>query len=98
MEKRALGHLAALFTVLNWGTTFIATKILLRAFAPVEILVFRFLLGVAALFVACPHLLRVRDRRQELTFAAAGLTAGGADFFHFLLRYWFRLFRFWLVL
>ena len=74
MEKRALGHLAALFTVLNWGTTFIATKILLRAFAPVEILVFRFLLGVAALFVACPHLLRVRNRRQELAFAAAGLT------------------------
>ena len=74
MEKRALGHLAALFTVLNWGTTFIATKILLRTFAPVEILVFRFLLGVAALFVACPHLLRVKDRRRELTFAAAGLT------------------------
>lgn len=74
MDKRALGHLAALFTVLNWGTTFIATKILLRAFTPAEILIFRFVLGVAALFVACPHLLRVRDRRQELTFAAAGLT------------------------
>ncbi len=26
--------------------------------------------------------------------AAAGLTAGGADFFHFLLRHWFRLFLF----
>ncbi|XPE70360.1 hypothetical protein ACNKHP_22705 [Shigella boydii] len=26
------------------------------------------------------------------------LTAGGAGFFHFLLRHWFRLFRFWLVL
>ena len=74
MEKRALGHLAALFTVLNWGTTFIATKILLRSFAPVEILVFRFLLGVAVLFVACPRLLRVEDRKRELVFAAAGLT------------------------
>ena len=32
------GHLAALFTVLIWGTTFISTKVLLTAFAPVEIL------------------------------------------------------------
>ena len=52
--------------------TFENGEALLRAFAPVEILVFRFLLGVAALFVACPHLLRVRNRRQELAFAAAG--------------------------
>ena len=36
-EKLSLGHLAALFTVINWGTTFIATKILLEAFSPIEI-------------------------------------------------------------
>lgn len=74
MDRRALGHLAALFTIVNWGTTFIATKILLQAFAPVEILVFRFGLGVVVLFVACPRLLRVKDKKQELTFAIAGLT------------------------
>lgn len=74
MDRRTLGHLAALFTVLNWGTTFIATKLLLRTFMPVEILIFRFLLGVAALYAACPHLLRPRNRNQELAFAAAGLT------------------------
>ena len=43
------GHLAALLTVLIWGTTFIATKVLLESFQPVEILFFRFLLGYAAL-------------------------------------------------
>ena len=32
-EKLPLGHLAALFTVVNWGTTFIATKVLLEAFS-----------------------------------------------------------------
>ena len=74
MDRRALGHLAALFTILNWGTTFIATKLLLRAFTPVEILVFRFALGVAILFLACPRLLRVRNLRRELVFAGAGLT------------------------
>ena len=74
MDRRTLGHLAALFTIVNWGTTFIATKVLLRSFTPVEILVFRFMLGIVVLFAACPRLLRVRDRRQELVFAAAGLT------------------------
>lgn len=74
MDKRALGHAAALFTILNWGTTFIGTKVLLRAFTPVEILVFRFLLGVVALYVACPRLLFVKDRRQEAVFFGAGFT------------------------
>jgi len=74
MDRRTLGHLAALFTITNWGTTFIATKILLRAFTPAEILVFRFMLGVAALYAACPRLLRVGSWRRELCFAAAGLT------------------------
>ena len=76
MNRQTVGHLAALFTILNWGTTFIATKVLLRDFTPVEILVFRFILGMLALYVACPRLLRVRDRKQELTFVAAGLTGG----------------------
>lgn len=76
MNRQTVGHLAALFTILNWGTTFIATKVLLRDFTPVEILVFRFILGLLALYVVCPRLLRVKDWKQELTFVAAGLTGG----------------------
>lgn len=82
MDHRARGHLTALFTVLIWATTFIATKLLLQAFSPVEILVFRFLLGVGALYAGCPRLLRVRNAGQELTFAAAGLT--GACLYYLL--------------
>ena len=67
------GHLAALFTVLIWGTTFISTKVLLTAFAPVEILFIRFLLGLAALFAACPRRLRGMGVRREAALAAAGL-------------------------
>ena len=74
MNRQLLGHLAALFTIINWGTTFIGTKILLRAFAPVEILVFRFLLGVLILCIVCPRPLRVGNVRRELVFASAGLT------------------------
>lgn len=67
------GHLTALLTVIIWGTTFISTKILLADFRPVEILFFRFVLGLAALLLAYPRRLKGTDIRQELTFAAAGL-------------------------
>ncbi len=67
------GRVAALFTILLWGTTFISTKILLEAFQPVEILFFRFVMGLAALLVVYPHRLKGTSWRQELTFAGAGL-------------------------
>lgn len=73
-EKLSLGHLAALFTVVNWGTTFIATKLLLEAFTPIEILLFRFVLGFLALWLVCPRRLKVGDWHREVVFAAAGLT------------------------
>lgn len=72
-NQKAIGHAAALLTILIWGTTFISTKILLTDFQPVEILFFRFVLGFLALFAANPRYLQMADRRQELTFAAAGL-------------------------
>ena len=73
-EKLSLGHLAALFTVVNWGTTFIATKLLLEAFTPIEILLFRFVLGFLVLWLVCPRRLKVGDWHREAVFAAAGLT------------------------
>lgn len=72
-KKSAAGNLAALFTILVWGTTFISTKVLLKSFAPVEILFFRFVLGFAALGLAYPRRMRLNDRKQELYFAAAGI-------------------------
>lgn len=73
MKHSTLGRLSAFVTILIWGTTFISTKILLRTFQPVEILVFRFVLGLLALTLACPHRLKGTTRSQELTFVAAGL-------------------------
>lgn len=69
----AVGHLAAMATILIWGTTFISTKVLLTAFTPVEILLCRFAIGFAALCAVCPRRMRGTTRRQELTMAAAGL-------------------------
>ena len=68
------GHLLAIFTIIVWGTTFISTKILLRSFSPIEILLIRFILGFAALAAIYPHRLKIKDKKQELTFALAGLT------------------------
>lgn len=73
-NRRSLGHLAALFTIIIWGTTFISTKVLLGDFKPVEILFFRFVMGFAALFLVCPHRMKSVGRRQELTFMLAGLS------------------------
>ena len=73
MNKTTRGHIAALITILIWGTTFISTKLLLVDFTPIEILFFRFLLGLLVLIIVYPKRLKLKDRKQELTFAAAGL-------------------------
>lgn len=72
-NKKMAGHLAAILTIVIWGTTFISTKVLLVDFQPVEILFFRFVMGFLALMAACPRLLKKTTRDQERTFAAAGL-------------------------
>lgn len=71
--KKSIGHFAAILTIIIWGTTFISTKILLVDFKPVEILFFRFVMGYLVLLIICPRRLKGVERKQELTFIAAGL-------------------------
>ena len=73
-QKHLTSHGFALFTILIWGTTFVATKVLLEDMSPIQILVYRFVLGYLALWLLAPKPLRLTDRRQELWFAAAGMT------------------------
>ena len=68
-----MGHLASLLTIVIWGTTFISTKVLLTDFQPVEILFFRFVMGLIALLLIYPRRLKGTSKMQELTFAMAGL-------------------------
>ena len=72
-KKTTTGHITALVTIMIWGTTFISTKILLVDFTPIEILFFRFLLGLLVLIIIYPKRLKIKDKKQELIFAAAGL-------------------------
>lgn len=71
-NTKAAGHIAAILTIIIWGTTFISTKILLVDFKPVEILFFRFVMGFIALFIVCPKRLKTANYRQEFTYALAG--------------------------
>ena len=67
------GHFLAFVTIFIWGTTFISTKLLLKTLSPIEILFLRFTLGLLLLLAVYPHRLRVREKKHELYFAAAGL-------------------------
>ena len=67
------GHIGALITIFLWGTTFISTKVLLRSFQPVEILLIRFIIGAIALFLIYPKIFKFTSWKREGTFALAGL-------------------------
>lgn len=68
------GHLAAIFTIFVWGTTYISTKILLETMNPIEILLIRFIIGTAVLFAAYPRIIKWRGWKEELTLALAGIS------------------------
>ncbi|WP_458110086.1 DMT family transporter [Bacillus zhangzhouensis] len=72
-NKQLLGHLAAMFTIFLWGSTFISTKILLAVFSPTEILFLRFFIGYLALMIIYPVTMKVRHKKHEGMFALAGL-------------------------
>ena len=75
MKKQIIaGHLMALFVAVVWGTAFIAVKVLLEDFHPIEVMLFRFLIAWAALFLASPKPLPPKSLRAELPFIGAGIT------------------------
>lgn len=81
----AVGHLLALAVSIVWGTTYISTKVLLDAFHPVEILIFRFVLAWAILFLCAPKPHLPRSFRSELPFLGAALS--GLTFYSLLENY-----------
>ncbi len=82
-------HLLAVVTIAIWSSTFISTKILLNAFSPTEILLYRFILAYACMFFAYPRVHRPESLKIELATAAAGVTGGSLYFLceNFALRY-----------
>lgn len=68
------GFLSAAIVILLWGMTFASTRALLFEFSSLEIQVLRFVLAWVALWVICPRRLKPVEKRDELLFAAMGLT------------------------
>ena len=54
-----VGHLLAIGTILVWGLTFINSTIVLRTLSPVELLITRMVIGIAALAALRPRRLRL---------------------------------------
>lgn len=67
------GHIAAIFTVAIWSTTYISTKILLESFHPVEIMAYRFIVGFLALLLIAGKPMKLQKKSHELLFVLAGI-------------------------
>lgn len=76
------GFLSAIIVILIWGMTFASTRALLFEYSSLEIQVLRFALAWVALWVICPKRMRLNERKDELLFAAMGLT--GVFIYQFL--------------
>lgn len=72
-KKQILGHVIACGTQIIWGATFVSTKVLLKYFLPVEVLFTRVVLAFLMLILLYPHQLKLKNKKQELVFAGAGL-------------------------
>jgi drug/metabolite transporter (DMT)-like permease len=83
------GNLAAAFTITVWSVTYIIGKILLEAFTPAEIFIYRFIIAIAFLYIIEPHLLKIKSIKEEIMLAFAGLVGISVYFIlqNFSLKY-----------
>ena len=81
-KKLFSGHIAALFTIIVWGTTVISsTKLLTGGFSPAEVVICRFLLAFILLNIIYPPRLKFESVKRELTYAVGGLLGVTLYFF-----------------
>ena len=66
-------HAMAMYNVIVWGTTFISTKVLLESLEPLEILIYRFVIGYVALWCLKPQFLKWQGLKKEFAYFIAGL-------------------------
>lgn len=74
-------HCMAIITVIIWGTTFVSTKILIQnGLDPTEIFLYRFILAYLCIWCIAPRTLWAETKKDELLFAASGLSGGSLYF------------------
>ena len=79
-REKLTGYLFALFTIVVWGSTFIASKKLLTVYTPSQIMLTRFLLAYCALWLLRPRKLTL-TRKQEAAFFLLGLSGCSIYFY-----------------
>ena len=78
-DKKLLGHIFAIFTIIVWGTTFIASKLLLSVLTPAQLMALRFLLAYIFLRIIKPRHPKLVFK-DELLFLLLGITGCSAYF------------------
>ncbi len=79
--KQFYGHIAALFVVCIWGTTFVSSKVLLNAgLMPADIFLFRFVLAYLCMLCLCHKRLWAKSVVDELTLVGLGIMGGSLYF------------------
>ena len=79
MKKLGNGwfHVLAIFAVLIWGTTFVATKMLITAgLHPTEIFIYRFIIAYVCILFISPRKLWSDSWRDEALLFLSGITGG----------------------
>ena len=81
MQGKGIYHLAAIFTSVVWGTTFISSKILLEAgLTPASIMIMRFIIAYIGLLPFWRGKLFADTLRDELWMVVVGITGGSMYF------------------
>lgn len=83
IEKKSafMFHLAAVLVIAVWGTSFVATKVLLEAgLHAVEIYIYRFLIAYLIVLAVCHKKLWANSVVDELLLAVCGLCGGSIYF------------------
>ncbi|MEE0966462.1 MAG: DMT family transporter [Bacilli bacterium] len=85
MSKEVKAHILAFISSIIWGTTFISSKTLLSYFQPIELLFIRFIFGLITLFLLCPKVFKLQNKKDEIYFALAGFS--GITLYYLLENY-----------
>lgn len=77
-----LGHLGAFVTVCAWGSSFLASRVLMEegGWTPVETFVYRFSFAYLVLLLFTFRKIRSNSWRDEITFLVCGVCAGSLYF------------------
>ncbi|MBR5490549.1 MAG: DMT family transporter [Oscillospiraceae bacterium] len=75
-----LAHGFALFTAIAWGSSFIASKILLESYSPTQLMLIRFALAYGALWLCCPKKLKL-SFKEEVFFVLLAISGCSLYFF-----------------